>query len=125
MNWLYNTSAKETKSLIKVTYSSLGFYLYFILFIAGLMIIFHIMCTQEMIEAAGEEEKELAQEMAGAFLREVLPEDKFGSPKAGPGMWASVIRIMNPSTVGSSNTGWSSMLNIMFYRSSRARFIMT
>lgn len=52
-----------------------------------------------MIQAAGEEEKELAQEMAQAFLREILPEDKFGAPKAGPGMWASQIRVMNPSTV--------------------------
>lgn len=52
----------------------------------------------EMIQAAGEEEKELAQEMAQAFLREILPEDKFGAPKAGPGMWASQIRVMNPST---------------------------
>lgn len=52
-----------------------------------------------MIEAAGEDEKDLAQEMAAAFLREVLPEDKFGSPKAGPGMWASVVKVMNPHSV--------------------------
>lgn len=52
-----------------------------------------------MIQAAGEEERELAQEMAQAFLREILPEDKFGSPKAGPGMWASQIRVMHPSSV--------------------------
>ena len=52
-----------------------------------------------MIEAAGEEERELAAEMTAAFLRETLPEDKFGSPKAGPGMWASLIRVINPSTV--------------------------
>nr|CAB3266003.1 splicing factor 3B subunit 3 [Phallusia mammillata] len=52
--------------------------------------------AEEMIEAAGEDEKELAAEMTAAFLRENLPEDKFGSPKAGPGMWASQIRLLNP-----------------------------
>ena len=49
-----------------------------------------------MVEAAGEEEQQLAAEMAAAFLNENLPEDNYGAPKAGPGMWASVIRIMNP-----------------------------
>ena len=49
-----------------------------------------------MVEAAGEEEQELAAEMAAAFLNENLPENVFGAPKAGPGMWASVIRIINP-----------------------------
>ena len=49
-----------------------------------------------MVEAAGEEEQQLAAEMAAAFLNENLPEENYGSPKAGPGMWASVIRIMNP-----------------------------
>ena len=48
------------------------------------------------MEAAGEEEQQLAAEMAAAFLTENLPEDMFGAPKAGPGMWASVIRIINP-----------------------------
>jgi len=52
--------------------------------------------SQEMVEAAGEEEQQLAAEMAAAFLTENLPEDMFGAPKAGPGMWASVIRIINP-----------------------------
>jgi splicing factor 3B subunit 3 len=49
-----------------------------------------------MVEAAGEEEQELAAEMAAAFLNENLPEDTFGAPKAGPGMWASQIRIISP-----------------------------
>ena len=49
-----------------------------------------------MVEAAGEEEQQLAAEMAAAFLQENLPEDMFGSPKAGPGMWASQIRLVNP-----------------------------
>ena len=51
---------------------------------------------QEMVEAAGEEEQQLAAEMAAAFLNENLPEDTFGAPKAGPGMWASLIRVINP-----------------------------
>jgi len=49
-----------------------------------------------MVEAAGEEEEELAAQMAAAFLNEKLPENVFGSPKAGPGMWASTVRIINP-----------------------------
>lgn len=49
-----------------------------------------------MTEAAGEEEQQLATEMANAFLNENLPEDVFGSPKGGAGMWASVIRIVSP-----------------------------
>ena len=40
------------------------------------------------------EEREMAAEMAASFLNEELPESSFGAPKAGPGMWASVIRIM-------------------------------
>lgn len=49
-----------------------------------------------MIEAAQEEEQELAAEMAAQFLNEERPESIFGAPKAGAGMWASVIRILNP-----------------------------
>ncbi|XP_041454147.1 splicing factor 3B subunit 3-like [Lytechinus variegatus] len=52
--------------------------------------------AEEMVEAAGEEEKELAAEMAEAFLQEELPESTFSSPKAGSGMWASTIRLLNP-----------------------------
>uniref|UniRef100_A0A915JI41 Splicing factor 3B subunit 3 n=1 Tax=Romanomermis culicivorax TaxID=13658 RepID=A0A915JI41_ROMCU len=52
--------------------------------------------ANEMIEVAGVEEKELATEMAEAFLSENLPESNFGSPKAGAGFWASQIRIVNP-----------------------------
>lgn len=54
--------------------------------------------AEEMIEAAGENEQELAQELADAFINEVLPEDTFSAPKAGYGMWASQIRIMDPVT---------------------------
>ncbi|XP_049296828.1 splicing factor 3B subunit 3 isoform X1 [Anopheles funestus] len=52
--------------------------------------------ADEMREAAGEDEQELANEMADAFINEVLPEDVFSSPKAGTGMWASQIRVMDP-----------------------------
>lgn len=34
--------------------------------------------------------------MAEAFLTENLPEATFGAPKAGAGMWASCIRLINP-----------------------------
>lgn len=53
--------------------------------------------AEEMVEAAGEGEQELAAEMAAAFLSETLPETIFGSPKAGSGMWASVVRVLSPS----------------------------
>lgn len=52
--------------------------------------------ADEMREAAGDDEQELANEMADAFINEILPEDTFSSPKAGNGMWASHIRIMDP-----------------------------
>lgn len=51
---------------------------------------------QEMVEAAGEDERELAAEMAAAFLNENLPEAIFGAPKAGAGQWASLVRLVNP-----------------------------
>ena len=52
--------------------------------------------AEEMREAAGEDEQELANEMAEAFLTENLPENVFGAPKAGAGMWASCIRVLDP-----------------------------
>lgn len=45
--------------------------------------------AQEMREAAaggGPEEQQLANEMADAFLSDILPENIFSSPKAGAGM---------------------------------------
>lgn len=48
------------------------------------------------MEAAGEDERELAAEMAAAFLNENLPEAIFGAPKAGSGQWASLVRLINP-----------------------------
>lgn len=62
----------------------------------------HVLCLfvflhlQEMVEAAGEDERELAAEMAAAFLNENLPEAIFGAPKAGAGQWASLVRLINP-----------------------------
>jgi len=52
--------------------------------------------VQEMKEAAGEDERELAEEMSKAFMSEDLPDEVFGAPKAGNGMWASMIRIISP-----------------------------
>ncbi len=49
-----------------------------------------------MVELAGEEEQELAAEMAAQFLHENLPEEKFGVPRAGASMWASVVRLVSP-----------------------------
>ncbi|KAK9502509.1 hypothetical protein O3M35_011278 [Rhynocoris fuscipes] len=57
-----------------------------------------IQIAKEMEEAAGEDEMELAKEMAADFLSEDLPERTYGSAKAGPAMWASLIRIMSPVT---------------------------
>lgn len=52
--------------------------------------------ADEMREAAGDDEQELANEMADAFITESLPENTFSAPKAGAAMWASVIRIIEP-----------------------------
>ncbi|XP_071549273.1 splicing factor 3B subunit 3 [Panulirus ornatus] len=52
--------------------------------------------AEELREAAGEEEAEVAERMAEALLSEDLPDAVFGAPKAGPGMWASLIRIIEP-----------------------------
>ncbi|CAH8655389.1 unnamed protein product [Schistosoma haematobium] len=42
------------------------------------------------------EDMVLAKESAAAFLSENLPEAIFGAPKAGPGMWASLLRCFKP-----------------------------
>jgi len=52
--------------------------------------------AEELREAAGEEEREVADRMAEALLQEELPDAVFGSPKAGPGQWASLLRLMEP-----------------------------
>lgn len=51
--------------------------------------------ADEMREAANSDEAELANEMAEAFLSENLPENIFSAPKAGVGMWASCIRVVD------------------------------
>ncbi|GAA57348.1 splicing factor 3B subunit 3, partial [Clonorchis sinensis] len=55
--------------------------------------------SEKMIASAAggtSEEIQLAKESAAAFLEENLPENVFGAPKAGPGMWASLLRCLNP-----------------------------
>ncbi|XP_048747957.1 splicing factor 3B subunit 3-like [Ostrea edulis] len=52
--------------------------------------------AEEMVEMVSAEEREMAAEMAANFLNEEQSESTFGAPKAGPGMWASIIRIINP-----------------------------
>lgn len=44
------------------------------------------------------EDRQLALDLADAFINDEnqLPEAVFGAPRAGPGMWASLIRIMDP-----------------------------
>lgn len=51
--------------------------------------------AEAMVENAGPDEEEKAAEIAANFLSEDLPEATFGSPKAGAGQWASVIRILD------------------------------
>ena len=55
--------------------------------------------AEEMVGTAGEEEQEAAAQAAESFLSEELPETVFGAAKAGPGMWASCLRIMHPTEV--------------------------
>lgn len=55
--------------------------------------------AEEMVEmAVDENEQEQAAEQAAAFLANDLPENVFGSPKPGPGQWASVLRLYDPAT---------------------------
>ena len=56
-----------------------------------------VCCLQ--VGTAGEDEQEAAAQAAETFLSEELPEAVFGAPKAGPGMWASCLRIMHPTEV--------------------------
>ena len=73
---------------------------------------------EERRKAAGEDEQELAAEMAGAFLSENLPENVFGAPKAGAGMWASCIRVLDPihgETVQQISCGHVCHLNFSIY----------
>ena len=56
------------------------------------------------MEAAGDEQQELAAEVAAAFLSEDLPDSQFGAPKAGKGLWASNITVLNTTTWEVSHT---------------------
>lgn len=53
--------------------------------------------AEEMVQTAGEYEEVAAAEAAENFLSEELPENVFGAPKAGAGMWASCLRVMHPT----------------------------
>ena len=63
-----------------------------------------------MVEAASGEDKELAAQMAAEFLSEELSEQQFSAPKAGPSMWASLVRILDPIKVGTDGVAglWAS-----------------
>ncbi len=52
-----------------------------------------------MVESVADEDKAAVAQVAAEFLQEDLPEQQFGAPKAGPGMWASVIRVFDPIKV--------------------------
>ena len=52
-----------------------------------------------MLEAAGEEEREAAGQMAEEFLGENLPDTDFTAAKPGSGTWASCVRLVNPIEV--------------------------
>ena len=51
-----------------------------------------------MVEACGDDEQAREHEsmQAANFLNTDMPEIQFGAPKAGPGKWASNIRVMSP-----------------------------
>ena len=55
-----------------------------------------------MVESVADEDKAAVAQVAAEFLQEDLPEQQFGAPKAGAGMWASVIRVFDPIKVCSS-----------------------
>ena len=52
-----------------------------------------------MVESVADEDKAAVAQVAAEFLQEDLPEQQFGAPKAGAGMWASVIRVFDPIKV--------------------------
>lgn len=55
--------------------------------------------AEEMLEAAGEDEREAAAQMAEEFLGEDLPDSEFTAAKPGTSHWASVVRMVNPIEV--------------------------
>jgi splicing factor 3B subunit 3 len=52
-----------------------------------------------MVESVADEDKAAVAQVAAEFLQEDLPEQQFGAPKAGSGMWASIIRVFDPIKV--------------------------
>lgn len=52
--------------------------------------------VQEMIDAVDENDKEATREVVNTMLAEKISEETFGAPKAGKGMWAAQLRIMDP-----------------------------
>lgn len=66
-------------------------------FVLYLSVLFCPPPTQKIVGSVeSEEDKAQAREVAAGFLNNPQPEDIFGAPKAGPGMWASLLRLMNP-----------------------------
>ena len=65
-----------------------------------------------MVEAAGDDEKELAAQMAAEFLNEDLSEQQFGAPKAGPAMWASLLRMIDPIKVNIEDSFFPAYLQL-------------
>ena len=53
---------------------------------------------------AGDDQQELAAEVAAAFLSENLPDTQFGAAKAGKGLWASNITMLNTNSWEVSHT---------------------
>lgn len=49
-----------------------------------------------MVDAVDEKDKEAAREVANTMLGEKSSEETFGASKAGIGMWAAQLRVMDP-----------------------------
>ena len=49
-----------------------------------------------MIDVADDEDKEATREVVNAMLSEKISEETFGASKAGQGMWASQLRVVDP-----------------------------
>ena len=49
-----------------------------------------------MIDAADDKDKEATRELTNIMLSEKVSEETFGAPKAGNGMWAAQLRVMDP-----------------------------
>ena len=67
---------------------------------------FHLSLIQELIQGAEGDDLALATETAEELMYEGQPEDVFGSPKAGTGIWASCVRLFSPTEV-SLQSSWT------------------